>query len=337
VGTFACTEAGIREAIAAGAGPHTFDCDGPTTVETQDTIEIDNDVGLDGEGNLTVAGSSPDVFKVAGDVTAQLIRFELNGEPSSSLQEGIVNFGVLTMTDCTLSGYDQYAIRNGQGMFAEVFGSLTLTNSTVSGNGTGIYNGVDSQLVVTDSSVSENTGMGISNAGTLALTNSTVSGNTEEGIGNGAVAVVTNSTVSGNDPDIGNGGTLTVANSLIDGTCRVDGGAITSNGYNIESPGDTCGFDQTGDQVSVTAEQLNLGSLADNGGPTMTHALLTEPIVSVAIDVIPGDDCVDAEGELLAADQRGEPRFVFVGPPFGSGEPVGDGCDVGSFEVQPEP
>ena len=67
----------------------------------------------------------------------------------------------------------------------------------------------------------------------------------------------------------------------------------------------------------------------------MTHALLTEPIVSVAVDVIPADDCVDAEGELLRTDQRGEPRFV--GPPFGLSEPVGDGCDVGAFEVQPEP
>ena len=33
-GTFACTEAGIREAIAAGAGPHTFACNGATTVAT---------------------------------------------------------------------------------------------------------------------------------------------------------------------------------------------------------------------------------------------------------------------------------------------------------------
>ena len=32
----------------------------------------------------------------------------------------------------------------------------------------------------------------------------------------------------------------------------------------------------------------------------MTHALSTEPIVSVAIDVIPADACVGAEGERLA-------------------------------------
>ena len=99
----------------------------------------------------------------------------------------------------------------------------------------------------------------------------------------------------------------------------------TSGGYNIESPGNTCGFDQTGDQASVTTEQLNLGPLADNGGPTMTHALQTVPVVSAAIDQIPADACVDADDEPLTTDQRGEPR------PAGAESK----CDVGSFEVQP--
>jgi len=102
-----------------------------------------------------------------------------------------------------------------------------------------------------------------------------------------------------------------LANSVVDGACD---GNITSNGHNIESPGNTCGFDQTGDQSSVTVEQLNLGELADNGGPTMTHALGAG---SVAIDHIPAVDCQVTE------DQRGEPR------------PGGSMCDVGSFEVLP--
>ena len=111
------------------------------------------------------------------------------------------------------------------------------------------------------------------------------------------------------------------------GGCRNDdeppgGGAEwVSLGHNIESPGDTCGFDPDGtDQVNVTAEDLKLAPLADNGGPTMTHALLPG---SVAIDVIPEEDCLDADGEPLTTDQRGEPR------------PGGTMCDVGAFEVQP--
>jgi hypothetical protein len=75
----------------------------------------------------------------------------------------------------------------------------------------------------------------------------------------------------------------------------------------------TCGFDRGTDQVSVTAEDRKLGPLQDNGGPTMTHALLPG---SVAIDVIPADACDVDE------DQRGEPR------------PGGTKCDVGAFELQ---
>jgi hypothetical protein len=105
-----------------------------------------------------------------------------------------------------------------------------------------------------------------------------------------------------------------VTNSVVDGDCE---GPPTSNGYNIESPGDTCGFDQPTDQINVSAEDLKLGELADNGGPTMTHALGEG---SVAIDVIPAEDCVDADGAPLTTDQRGFPRDSM--------------CDVGSFEVQ---
>jgi hypothetical protein len=111
---------------------------------------------------------------------------------------------------------------------------------------------------------------------------------------------------------------VTLTNTLVDGEC----GGATSGGGNLESPGDTCGFDQPTDLVNVSAEDLKLGPLADNGGPTMTHALLPG---SVAINRIPEVDCVDAEGEPLTTDQRGEPR-----PETG-----GTMCDVGAFEVQP--
>ena len=68
-----------------------------------------------------------------------------------------------------------------------------------------------------------------------------------------------------------------------------------------------------------------LGPLQDNGGPTMTHALGEG---SVAIDVIPEEDCVDADGASLLTDQRGELRPVAILGPAPK-------CDVGAFEVQP--
>ena len=110
----------------------------------------------------------------------------------------------------------------------------------------------------------------------------------------------------------------TLTGSVVDGDCTIQAGAtLTSTGYNLESPNNTCGFDQITDQVNVTAEDLKLGPLRDNGGPTMTQALGAG---SVAIGHIPAVDCQVTE------DQRGQPR-----PETG-----GDACDVGSFERQPE-
>ena len=63
---------------------------------------------------------------------------------------------------------------------------------------------------------------------------------------------------------------------------------------------------------------VNFLALQDNGGATETHALFEG---SVAIDVIPAEDCLDAYGEPLTTDQRGFPRDSM--------------CDVGAFEVQP--
>jgi hypothetical protein len=282
VGTFACTEQGVRDAIAVGGGPHTFDCDGPRTVVTEAEIVIHNDVILDGEGKLTVNGNNEHtVFSVDAEATAELIGFTVTGGRSVAI-----------------------------GCLGGCIRALTLTNSTVSGNaGAGIlYWG---PLTVTNSTVSANSRHGIGGQ-TLTVINSTVSGNAGHGI-NAETLTMTNSTVSENITDILCGGTCTVTNTLIGGHCEGD---IMSNGYNIESPGNTCGFDQPTDQVSVAEHDLNLGPLADNGGLTETHAL---GVGSVAIDQIPAVDCdVDK-------DQRGEPR------------PETDGgmCDVGAFEVQP--
>ena len=55
---FPCTEQGIRDAIAFGYGPNTFRCEGPTTVAAGSEIVIDNDVILDGEGDLRVSGDA---------------------------------------------------------------------------------------------------------------------------------------------------------------------------------------------------------------------------------------------------------------------------------------
>jgi hypothetical protein len=172
----------------------------------------------------------------------------------------------------------------------------------------------------------------------LTMTNSTVSGNSAT-ISGGAIRAsfrhdynpalkmtLANSTVSGTI-HLYYGPSLTfppfvVGATIIDGSCSYSGSAQTwtSEGYNIESPGDTCGLDPAIDQVNISAAALNLGPLQDNDGPTMTHALQTVPVGSAAIDKIPEADCG------VSTDQRGEPR-----PESG-----GDACDIGAFERQPD-
>jgi hypothetical protein len=150
------------------------------------------------------------------------------------------------------------------------------------------------------------TGGGIYTGGGLLLVSSTIARNDAP-----TASAIYDLETSDTDP-------RSISNTLIEGDCA--GAPLGSNGYNIESPGNTCGFNQATDQPAE--DQLNLGPLADTGGPTKTHALLEN---SVAIDRIPQDNCVDGAGEPLTEDQRGEPR------PAGAGST----CDVGAFEAQP--
>ena len=273
--------------------------------------------------NSTVSGNEMMGIENYGLMTVANTTISGNGTPFWDASGGILNQGTLTVTNSTVSGnlaYSGGGIRNSSGA------TLTMTNSTVSGNmavkGGGIFNGTSATsggssgtLTMTNSTVSGNTatrvGGGILNTGTTTLSNSTVAENTAPGGGGGIQNIYD--------------GLMTVTNSLVDGDCEQDSAnfPVTSMGHNIESPGDTCSFDQPSDRVDVGRQALMLGPLTSNGGSTATHALGAG---SVAIDRIPEAMCLDADGVSLLEDQRGEAR------PGG-----GPMCDVGSFEVQPAP
>jgi hypothetical protein len=89
---------------------------------------------------------------------------------------------------------------------------------------------------------------------------------------------------------------------------------LTSLGHNIVS--DTSGG-ITGPDALTIADPL-LGPLADNGGPTWTHAPF---LCSPAINAGPPADWTDADGNPIATDQRGVTR------------PQGAACDIGSVEM----
>ena len=100
-----------------------------------------------------------------------------------------------------------------------------------------------------------------------------------------------------------------ISNNLYGGNCS---GLITSDGHNLEDT-NTCGFTGPGDLINTNPL---LGPLQNNGGPTLTHALL------------PGSPAIDAGDNSVCptTDQRGVTR-----PQDGNGDGIAV-CDIGAFE-----
>jgi hypothetical protein len=167
----------------------------------------------------------------------------------------------------------------------------------------------------------EGEGSGIFNrCGTVTLLNSTVSRNRSfGGFGGGgilnfshtcpATTTIINSTIFENRADgpagfQGRGDAIADAFSPAYGLgddCYAVVPASASLGHNIASDA-SCGFTGTGD---LNNTDPLLGPLANNGGPTPTHAPL---LGSPAINAVPLVDCTDASGNPIAGDQRGVAR-----------------------------
>ncbi|MFL6209512.1 MAG: beta strand repeat-containing protein, partial [Pyrinomonadaceae bacterium] len=232
-------------------------------------------------------------------------------------------------------------------------GSVTIIDSTIDGNtatnsGGGIFNTTTGTINVTRSTISNNSsgsGGGISNdRGTVNVTNSTISTNHASGVGGGlqfsnfngqGTGNITSSTITGNTATTGggifvaNGGPVTIKNTIIAGNTANNPspnifGTLTSGGYNLigNNLGGTI-MGTTGDQIGTSSSPINpqLGALQTNGGPTFTHALLSN---SPALDA--------GHSFSLMTDQRGFARTVDQ-----TSMNVGDGTDIGAFEAQAAP
>lgn len=243
-----CTEQGIRDAIEVGGGPHTFRCDGPAIVMTGAPIEIDDDVILDGEDNLTVnAGGSHRVFIVGSPlvvgpepVEVELRNMTIAGGFTTSgfgtVPEigggGILSGGVLKITGCTMTNNEA---PRGSGI--ESLGTLTVEDSTVFGNqGTWAIRH-QGEMTIRDSTVSDNAGGGLAFAGPNGrIFGSTFSGNSAvDGEYGGAIRntgdlFVLSSVIRGNDAERGGGvwntGELSLVDTTIADNSAVDGGGV---------------------------------------------------------------------------------------------------------------
>ncbi len=242
--------------------------------------------------------------------TADIQGCDIEGNTSNSGGGGIANIGTMTINASTVANNVSFNFGNisgGGGIFN--FGDLRITNSTISGNridpnghgfgyGGGIFN---------------------DGSGPLVLTNSTVTGNTATHAGND---------FSFDQP--GGGGiyqrlfpdqTVTITNSIVAGnTCPNApdiSGPIVSGDYNLI--GNTSSAAITGvSSHNLTNVEARLAPLANNGGPTPTHALLHN---SPAID-----NGNDQNAPMF--DQRGLQRIA------DSNNDGSEIIDIGAFEVQ---
>ena len=260
----------LREAIAqvcsgdtitfdiAGAGPHTITLTTGELVVAKD-VTIKNNSGE----SITVSGGGVSrVFNINPATLAAIIGLTISGGSATS-GGGILNDGTLTVIS-TLTGN---AATTGDGGAISNPGTLTVINSTLSGNSAGGSGGgiFTSNVLNLLSTVTNNradsdnnstgTGGGVHrSAGTATLHNSIVAGNFNE---DGAS--------DGNDDIAGN----------LDGasSSNLIGDAATSGTLTNGTNGNIVGNGGTG---TINIATVIDTTLANNGGTTQTHRLISD-------------------------------------------------------------
>jgi beta-glucanase (GH16 family) len=323
---------------------------GETITLLSGPLTLGKNVTIDGSAapGLAISGNNVDrVFVVNAGASATIKHLTVTEGYGWQLAGGILNNGSLTLDHVVLtqntmatSAGDFWqgggGIYNGDGATLNLIDS-SVTNNQAAWSGGGIYSFFNTTTTIVRSTISGNVsndvGGAIRSLGNMTITNSTLSGNRSTGWHGGAIfqtdgdITITNSTVANNlGPDgapstffIGQFGgsfvpTLTLTNTIITGNqwyaCeRFASGTVSnvvSGGNNLVQD-DSCS-PATSDLIGANAQ---LGALADNGGPTLTHALL------------PGSLAIDAANDALcpATDQRGVTR------------PQGTHCDIGAYEA----
>ncbi len=234
---------------------------------------VNNSATVQGGGIQLVGGGSAELR----EVTISGNRSVNNGGGGITVGQSMANIMFSTISDNTAENN-----QNGGGLLAAGNSRVILLSSTVSGNSGGTGGGVSVTSGFTTSNGSTFVGNRASVAG--AGISSTVTANVQ----------IKGSLLSGN----------LLSGSL--NNCATSGsGVLISQGYNL-SDNNCAPFSLPSDKNNTPAGVSP--TLANNGGPTFTHALLEG---SAAINA--GD-----AGTCLSRDQRGASRVGI--------------CDIGAFE-----
>ena len=306
--------------------------------------------GVTFQGNGTAIPDGAAIYNYAGALTIQNSVF--SGNVSSGQGGAIYNYGgKVVIKSSTFSGNRA----NMGGAIYNYRGTISIDASTLSGNQSSSDGGAialyqdtsspTSSLTITNSTLSGNRANGgtlggaisMHNTAASSITNSTISGNSA-GQGGAivlyrAILVVSNSTITGNSAS-GFGGafnlfqggdavsprldlvsTIVANNTDNTGTAdiaRITGTVNATSSLIFNPAGNINGINV----ANITGQNPLLGALANNGGPTLTHALLAgSPAIDKGINPL-----------ALAFDQRGTP--------FARSSGV---TDIGAFEIQGAP
>ena len=304
-------------------------------------LNITNSVFEDNHATPGPAGHGGAIFSwdMISNITGSVIR----GNTAKGHGGGAFLRGTNTITNTTIANNTTagtaFGWGRGGGIYAEE-GPLTIVGSTISGN------------------TADNGGGGVSSGfhGSTTIRNSTISGNTvgggyygyggglEDRAPDGGLHLY-NVTITGNSvtSTVGEGGGLWkegewstrwgyAQNTIIAGNtsayagpdCYMSNGnaVLVSSGYTLLGNNSGCNFTTgTGDIVGTGASPVDalLAPLANNGGPTETHAPYPgSPALEAGSPNVPGSGGDSCE----STDQRGVAR------------PQGAVCDMGAFEYE---
>ncbi|MCC6128790.1 MAG: Ig-like domain repeat protein [Acidobacteria bacterium] len=336
----------LRQAIADALPNDTITFSVTGVIELNSSLTVNKALTISGPGpsNLTIrrniAAGTP-AFSVFEIVTASLVRIWdvtiANGSSDWGGGIDMVNVPnqVMEVERCHFTG-NQATL--GGGAISSSFGTLTVRDSTFSGNsvapstGAGAILAQDGSLTVINSTFTGNWPIAISSAAYTAgyaasatITNSTFARNGPQ-VGWGAIAV-TRGGASAAPPDFRMRNTLIADHPVRNFSVAGVGAAVTSDGHNLDTDG-TSGLVNgvNGDIAGTLANKLNarVGNLQNLGGPVPTMPL---KFGSPALDA--GDDTVTGAPLNLTLDARGLAR---------NSDGTGDGVahvDIGALESQP--
>ncbi len=298
---------------AQGAGVYTIDgailrvedsvfynnvADNGAGIFVTDDLTVRNTVFLDNRADLR--GAAVYVQGTQSDATFREV--SLIGNESLGSGGGAVLFlgrdlridNLLATGNQCLDGFGGVLTTTGtaHGKSVLITNALFLDNEAEDGGALSLADDEDPVEIIhsafVDNSALDNAGAIYTTGGLIDIANVTFSGNSAVGDGGtlwlfGKTIAFRQVTITGGSADRGSalfvGGSTaiseaTLVNTIVEGDCTfVNADTVSSGGGNVESPGNSCGFNDASDQRGVSAQDLGIGPLQQADGVTPFHPL----------------------------------------------------------------